>query len=303
LDSEGNYCFHSFKKDGKEYFIFKGKQYGPFEKVIDAGNDLTKFIDKDDKQPFITTKNVDGTFSVFTKEKNYIGMKNKPDVYFSDSLNKISLAYSETNASGEKEFYLLMDELKYGPFKDIATASYSNINYSTVYKFRFLITTLTGKTIRVDENGIWGPFDKFEKGYGNKPDDKCKLGDNWYINNNQKLIGPITNVDFLDPKPEKKLYGSLELQGKNVIVNLRGNGPNEMYLNNKKLDNYFMFIGSNDINFVMMTYDAGLDGGYIINNKFIKDKGLLSNSWDEETKTVYWMSLEGKNLVRYKLKL
>jgi hypothetical protein len=303
LDSEGNFCYHSFMKEGKEYFVFKGKQYGPFEDVLSLNNSLTDMISKEDKQPFTMTKNVDGTFSVFTYDKNYLSIKSKPDVFYSDSLNKIAMSFSEKNTAGENEFYLLMDDVKYGPFAEITSLSYVQASYTTIYSYRFLIKTKEGKVIRMDEDGIWGPFDKFQAGYDKKPNDKFKLGDYWYINNDQKLIGPITNVSFMDQVKGSTESGSITMQGKNVSVDIWGNDLSQYYLNNIKLDKNYVFVGYNDINFILMTYDAGLDGGYVINNKFIKDKGLLNYAWDEESKTAFWLSLEGKNVVRYKLKL
>ena len=311
-DEHNNHFYYlEFTKRGQEYFLFKGKNYGPFEDVLRVYTDyLQEVFSMEDKQPFAMVKNTDGTFSVFTPEQNYLSFKKKPYVYYSDSLKKIAFSFTETNREGREEYYLWMEDNKYGPFQRIIHISYSSNSYREFNRYDFILTTLSGKKIIVNEDGIWGAFDKLEIENLAIPDQvsaqygKCKIGDQWFIFDEQKLVGPILNLPPDDPKDYEDESKYFWRDGENVISKIKAEGPGYKINDQLTVNDYCYSVASNDKNYMMITRnDAYKVNGYIINNKFTKSNDIFYRNWEKETKTLYWLTLEGKNIVKYKLKL
>jgi hypothetical protein len=248
-------------------------------------------------------KNTDGTFSLFTPEQNYLSFKTKPYVYYSDSLKKIAFSFTELNKEGREEVYLWMNDIKYGPFQRINTRI--NGENLTVYKYDFIITTLSGKKIIVNESGIWGAFDKLEmkNQYGDAYGD-CKIGNDWFIFDDQKLVGPIMNIPPDDPNDNDDENKYFWRNGRTIIVSVDKTYESGYYINEQLIKDRYYMLASNQKNYMMITMNkADVTTGYIINDKFTKSKDIFFYTLEEETKTLYWLILEGKNIVKYTLKL
>lgn len=294
----GAYYF-IFGKDGEKYVMHNSKKYGPFKKVFPANDFAEKQMEANDKLPILTVENSDGTFSVYLKNKIYGPFSTNPGCYFSGE--KVAFSYTEKNSSGVLDHYLIIEDKKIGPFSSIISdcASYSAGFFCG---YNIYLTTKENKYYWLSTDQLYGPFDYLKREYRNGGESKFQYvkDDKLFLFSENKVYGPYTIPQGTDEK--RKYNFSANMSGSHCLLRNDVTTDFETSINELKLkDGYYVGI-FDDNDYVLVDDYSTTNRSFVINGVEYK-KNILNTSWDDESQSFYWISLEGKNIVKSWIKL
>ncbi len=298
-NSETNrYLIVAGSKGDKEV-IYCGNKFGPFNDVYRAYGDFYNITFSKEKLPSLIVENKDQTYSIYVDEKMIGPFKGKPAYFYDSTSQNYAITYSTLNSNGQEEFNLILNEQVIGPFKSVKFNTNLAKETAAFYDFEFAVEDFNDKFYLIYPNKIFGPFDdcKFEYDYYPKNESVMyTIGNDSYFLYNEKGYGPIRKPKLTSEKdyPDLDFY-----QGQYFGKNYR-NKEEPCIINNISFKESYTIIGQNNNNYVAETYSVK-DRRFVLNNKLYTEN-ILNFAWDDVNKIFYWLTIEGKNIIRNNVK-
>lgn len=284
----------------EKFVFFKGKNYGPFKTVtFPTYSDLEK-LKGTNTVPLAVVTDMKDDYYYYLNDLVYGPFKTLPTAIWSTMGSEFVFVVSEETNEGDPEKFVISGDKKIGPFKEVYNSN-GKIKYA-FGTYPLKTETHDGQCFVMTQGKNLGPFQSvrmFDWG-----DTLTRFiyrqNDQWFGYENGLVVGPVSLAD-----EERFLSNGYSNWFSHGQVNEEYYRNSEGYsrINNTDYSPYHFITASNGSNFVAVGDDRGGTKISLVINNVQYNSNILNYSYHEETKIFYWLSLEGKNIVRNSVQL
>lgn len=303
FDSESKKYLVAGGKKGNIELIYNGEKLGVFNNYMKSYGSKQNEMFNSDKLPNLIVENKDNTFTMFVQDKIYGPFKGEPSYIYDSITKQEAIVYTESN-NGRDEVYLIKDGNKIGPFKSAVFNTVLSRGSAKFYdNYLFALEDFNNKFYLFTTKQTFGPLDACSFKHEYRPKNVstiCTINGETYFFNNDKFYGPAKEPKVTGEKqyPSLGFFGGEE--GGVYVGSNYMNKEEPCVINNLPFKENYNLIGFNNTNYVADTYWTA-DRRFVLNNKLYSN-GVLNYSYDQENKVFYWLTIEGKNIIRNKVK-